>query len=95
MSLTHEDIKKIARLSRIYLDPVEYDGVQQQLSGIFGWIDQLQSVDTAGILPYQDMLDISTHEREDSVIEHDQADLILGNAPEKAHHMFAVNKVVE
>lgn len=95
MSLTHEDIKKIANLSRIRVEPSEYDAVAKQLSGIFGWIDQLQQVKTDGMLPYPDLYAGSTHEREDIVIEHDQADLILKNAPEKAHGMFAVPKVVE
>ncbi len=95
MSLTHEDIKKIANLARIRIDASEYDAVQQQLSGILGWIDQLQQVDTEGVLPYRDLLETSTYEREDCVVEDHQEALILANAPEKAHNMFAVNKVVE
>ncbi|MBX9977677.1 MAG: Asp-tRNA(Asn)/Glu-tRNA(Gln) amidotransferase subunit GatC [Alphaproteobacteria bacterium] len=95
MALTHDDIKKIANLSRIHVEPSEYDTVLAQLSGVFGWIDQLQQVNTEGVLPYRDLLDVSTHERDDIVVEHDQADLILKNAPLSAHNMFAVPKVVE
>lgn len=95
MTLNPSDIKKIANLARIRIEASEYESVLQQLSGIFGWIDQLQQVDTEGILPCRDMCESSTHEREDVVIEHDQADLILQNAPDQAHHMFAVPKVVE
>ncbi len=95
MSLTNEDVKKIAMLSRIRVEASEYEGVAKQLSGIFGWIDQLQQVNTDGVLPYPDLYEGSTYEREDVVIEHDQAELILKNAPEKAHGMFAVPKVVE
>ena len=95
MSLTHDTIKKIATLSRIRIESNEYDAVAKQLSGIFGWIDQLQQVNTEGVLPYPDLYAGSTHEREDVVIEHDQSEMILQNAPEKAHGMFCVPKVVE
>lgn len=95
MALTHEDIKKIALLARIRLEESEYETVQKQLAGIFGWIDQLSSVDTKNVLPYRDLFEISTHEREDVVEVSSMEDMILKNAPEKAHNMFAVPKVVE
>ncbi len=95
MALTHDDIKKIAQLSRIRLEKEEYDTVEQQLSGIFGWIDQLSAVNTEGVAPYRDLFEESTHEREDVVLVSHLEDLILKNAPEKAHNMFAVPKVVE
>jgi aspartyl-tRNA(Asn)/glutamyl-tRNA(Gln) amidotransferase subunit C len=95
MPLIHDDIKKIANLARIRVEPSEYDTVLGQLAGIFGWIDQLQQVNTEGVLPYRDILDVSTYERDDIVVEHDQADLILANAPSSAHNMFTVPKVVE
>ena len=60
-----------------------------------GTTSQLQHVNTEGVVPYRDLLDVSTYEREDVVVEHDQAGLILSNAPDKAHDMFAVHKVIE
>ena len=95
MTLTHDDVKKIANLSRIHLEKDEYDTVQEQLSGILGWIDQLSAVDTRGVVPYRDLLEVSTYEREDIVEVSNLEELILRNAPEKAHNMFAVPKVVE
>lgn len=95
MALTHDDVKKIANLSRIRIEKEEYDAVQAQLSGILGWIDQLAAVDTQGVTPYRDLFEVSTHEREDIVEVSNLEDLVLKNAPEKAHNMFAVPKVVE
>lgn len=95
MNLSPDDIKKISRLSRIHLDPSEFEVVKKQLEGIFDWIDQLQQVNTEGVLPYRDLLDVSTHEREDVIGEHNQEACILKNAPDQAHNMFAVPKVVE
>lgn len=95
MHLSPDVIKKISKLSRIHLEESEYDSVKKQLEGIFDWIDQLQQVHTEGVLPYRDLLDISTHERDDVIGEHDQEACILKNAPDQAHTMFAVPKVVE
>lgn len=95
MSLISHDIKKIASLARIHVEESEYPVVQAQLATIFGWIDQLAAVDTTGVKPYRDLFEISTHEREDVITSGNQQEIILKNAPEKAHTMFAVPKVVE
>lgn len=95
MNLSHGDIKKISKLSRIHLEETEYENVKKQLEGIFGWIDQLQQVNTDGVHPYRDLLEISTRERDDVIGEHEQEKCILENAPDQAHNMFAVPKVVE
>lgn len=95
MTLSHKDIQKISKLSRIHVYEHEYDTIKAQLEGVLDWVDQLQAVDTQGVEPYRDLLTHSTHERADTVIEHDQADAILYNAPDQAHHMFSVPKVVE
>lgn len=95
MNLSNDDIKKIAKLSRIHLEESEFHTVKKQLEGIFGWIDRLQQVNTDGVHPYRDLLEISTRERDDVIGEHDQEKCILKNAPDQAHTMFAVPKVVE
>lgn len=95
MHLSPDVIQKISKLSRIHLEESEYGVVKKQLEGIFDWIDQLQQVNTDGIAPYRDLFEVSTHERDDVIGEHNQETCILGNAPDQAHTMFAVPKVVE
>jgi aspartyl-tRNA(Asn)/glutamyl-tRNA(Gln) amidotransferase subunit C len=95
MSLSNDDIKKIARLARIGISEDEYPKVASQLNSIFGWIDQLQQVNTDNIEPYKYLESDSMPEQKDEVKEGNCVDLIMKNAPEKAHNMFAVPKVVE
>lgn len=95
MTLSHKDIQKISKLARIHVRQDEYDALKAQLEGVLDWVDQLQAVNTDGVAPYRDLLTHSTHERDDTVGEHDQAHAILKNAPDQAHHMFSVPKVVE
>lgn len=95
MGLSQNDIQKIAKLSRIHIQESEYDTIKTQLEHVLKWIDQLQAVNTEAVLPYRDLLTHSTLERPDEVHEHDQANAVLSNAPDAAHHMFSVPKVVE
>lgn len=94
MSLTQQDIKKIAELARIKVDETEINTVAQQLNGIIDWIDQLKNVDTSSVdaIPFTYS---SMPEREDVVTESNQVEAILANAPVSKHHMFVVPKMVE
>jgi len=85
----------VAALSRIKIAEEELSGLSQELSGILHWIDQLAKVDVTGVENYTDYQPQSLSEREDVVTDGNNVDAILANAPEKAHNMFSVPKVVE
>ena len=93
MSLTSSDIAKIAMLSRIKTEPDELAVFGQELSSILHWIDQLEKVDVSSIdsLMSQELMT----ERADEVTDGNKVDAIIANAPESAHNMFTVPKVVE
>lgn len=95
MSLTSEDVAKIARLSRIRLNDQEKENMKEKLNNILHWIEQLQQVDTTNVAAFSDLLDQEMPEREDVVMDGGKLDLLMKNAPESAHGMFAVPKVVE
>lgn len=95
MSLTLEDVKKVSRLSRLKFSPEGLVSMQQQLNGILHWIDQLQQVDTATAEIFTNQQVHPMLERDDVICDGDVVEAVLANAPEKAHNMFAVPKVVE
>ncbi|WP_032113804.1 Asp-tRNA(Asn)/Glu-tRNA(Gln) amidotransferase subunit GatC [Candidatus Paracaedibacter symbiosus] len=95
MSLTLEDVKKVSRLSRLKFSDEGLVAMQQQLNGIVHWIDQLQQVDTNGVEIFSDQQEQQIPERQDVICDGNIVEAILANAPEKAHDMFAVPKVVE
>lgn len=95
MELTAEQVARVAALARIRVDEDELPGIGKELSGIFHWIDQLESVDVTNVEIYSDSYSQSIPEREDVVNDGNCVDAILSNAPEKAHNMFSVPKVVE
>jgi aspartyl-tRNA(Asn)/glutamyl-tRNA(Gln) amidotransferase subunit C len=95
MSLTKEQVAKVARLARIKLSDDELGRMQGEINGILHWIDQLQQVKTDGVENFSDRQGRAMPEREDNVCDGDYVESVLANAPESAHNMFAVPKVVE
>ncbi len=95
MSLTVEQVGQVARLARIRLSPDELSALGQELNGILHWIDQLQQVDTKNVENFSDLDEQSMLEREDIVCDGNCSEAVLANAPDKAHDMFSVPKVVE
>lgn len=95
MSLTRENVAKVAKLARIRLEESELDAMRQEINGILTWIDHLQQVNTDGVEAFSDQQGQQLPERADDVSDGNIVDEILANAPEKSHGMFAVPKVVE
>ena len=95
MSLTPQDIERIAHLARIRVTPADVADVQAQLDGIFKLIDEMQAVNTTGVEPMSHGLDMVLRLREDVVTERNRRDDFLKNAPESADGYFLVPKVIE
>ena len=82
MSLTITDVKKVARLARLALTEQEAATAQTQLQTIFGLIEEMQAVDTSGIIPMSHALDITQRLRADVVTEQNQRELFHSIAPQ-------------
>ncbi|WP_174873495.1 Asp-tRNA(Asn)/Glu-tRNA(Gln) amidotransferase subunit GatC [Vogesella oryzae] len=95
MSLTHEDVARIARLSRIAVTDAEIEAVGKQLNNILGLIEQMQAVNTDGIEPMAHPQDVSLRLREDAVTEPDRREVCQAVAPQVEKGLFLVPKVIE
>ncbi|QDX81739.1 Asp-tRNA(Asn)/Glu-tRNA(Gln) amidotransferase GatCAB subunit C [Denitratisoma sp. DHT3] len=95
MSLTLDEVGRIARLARIELSPAQLETTRDQLNGIFSFIEQLQAVDTAGIEPMAHALDVVQRLRPDVVTETDRRDAFQAVAPETEAGLYLVPKVIE
>ncbi|MDO9008615.1 MAG: Asp-tRNA(Asn)/Glu-tRNA(Gln) amidotransferase subunit GatC, partial [Thiobacillus sp.] len=51
MSLSTDDVKRIARLARIETSDAEAQATQTQLNNIFDLIATMQAIDTRGVAP--------------------------------------------
>jgi aspartyl-tRNA(Asn)/glutamyl-tRNA(Gln) amidotransferase subunit C len=94
VTISINDVAKISKLSCIRLDDAEKVVMQTQLNGIFSWIDQLTQIDVSNV-NLNDFPQAQMHERDDVVTCQNQVKEVTKNAPQIAHDMFAVPKVVE
>jgi len=95
MSLSLTDVKRIAHLARIEVDDEDASAYLQKLSGILGLIEQMQAVDTAGIIPMSHSQDVTQRLREDLVTESNQRELFQSVAPAVENGLYLVPKVIE
>ena len=95
MSLSDDQIRRIARLARIAIQPDETRDVADRLNRILSLIDQMQAVDTAGIEPMSHALDVVQRVRADEVTETDRRELYQSVAPAVEDGLYLVPKVIE
>ena len=81
MALSIEDIKKIAHLARIEISESDATATLTKLTGILGLIEQMQAVNTAGIVPMSHSQDVVQRLREDIVTKTNQRELFQKVAP--------------
>ncbi|MBI3140538.1 MAG: Asp-tRNA(Asn)/Glu-tRNA(Gln) amidotransferase subunit GatC [Rhodocyclales bacterium] len=95
MSLSLDQVRRIAHLARIELAPGEAEQTRDQLNGIFTLIEQMQAVDTAGVAPMAHARDVAQRLREDRVTETDRREAFQQVAPEVEAGLYLVPKVIE
>ncbi|MEJ8675310.1 Asp-tRNA(Asn)/Glu-tRNA(Gln) amidotransferase subunit GatC [Chromobacterium amazonense] len=95
MSLTHQDVARIAKLARIDVSEAEIAATADQLNNIFGLIEKMQGVNTDGIEPMAHPQDVSLRLRDDVVTETNQRQRFQAVAPQVEKGLFLVPKVIE
>ena len=95
MSLTIDDVKKVARLARLEVGEQEAQTAHAQLTNIFGLIAEMQAVDTSGIEPMSHAQDVTQRLREDTVTENNQRELFQSIAPQVEAGLYLVPQVIE
>ena len=95
MSLTLEQVQRIAHLARIELSAAESETTMSQLNDIFAVIEQMQAVDTRGVEPMAHAQDLAQRLRDDRVTEADQRAAFQQVAPEVEAGLYLVPKVIE
>ena len=95
MSLTPDDVRRLARLARIEIEAEESHAVLDRLNRVLGLIDEMRRVDTQGIEPMSHAVDVSQRLRPDEVRETDRRDAYQSVAPATQDGLYLVPKVIE
>jgi aspartyl-tRNA(Asn)/glutamyl-tRNA(Gln) amidotransferase subunit C len=95
MSLTADQIRQVAHLARLELQPGLVDQYARELSNILEMVGTLARADTAGAEPMAHPLDMSQRLRPDAVTEPNRREDLQAHAPSVKHGLYIVPKVIE
>ena len=95
MKISREEVLHIARLARVALTEDEITRYSDQLSRLLDHFEVLQQVDTEGVPPTAQSIDLRGVMREDAVRPSLPADDVLANAPHREEDSFRVKPVLE
>ena len=95
MSLTLNDVEKIAKLSRLTLSDDEKNSTLEKLNAVFELVEKMQTGNTDGVDPMAHPHEVALRLREDTVTESDHATEYLAVAPEVRNRMYIVPHVIE
>jgi aspartyl-tRNA(Asn)/glutamyl-tRNA(Gln) amidotransferase subunit C len=95
MSLSTDDVRRIAHLARLGVTDEEVERTRNQLNDFFSMIEAMRAVDTTGIEPMAHAVDVVQRLREDKVIEPNRRDLFQSLAPQVENGLYLVPKVIE
>ena len=84
MSLSDDQVRRLARLARLAIRPEESAAVLERLNRVLTLVEEMRRVDTAGIEPMSHALDLVQPLRVDSVTE-----------PGAEERLYLVPKVIE
>lgn len=95
MSLTLEQVRRVADLARIEVSDAEANATLGHLNGIFTLIEAMQAVDTRGVEPMAHAQDVAQRLRADEVTEVDRRDAFQAIAPDTEKGLYLVPQVME
>lgn len=93
--ILRDDVLHLAQLSSLQLADDEVDALQQDLSNIVGYIEQLAELDTTGVEPTYQVTGLANIWRQDEVDQSGTVrDQLLALAPEQQNNSVKVPKVL-
>jgi len=99
MSLSDDQVRRLARLARLAVQPGEFAAVVERLNRVLALVDEMRRVETAGVEPMAHALEshlaLGQRLRPDAVTEPDRRDLYQSVAPAVDGGLYLVPKVIE
>ncbi len=93
--LSRDDILNLARLARISLTDEEVTEFAGEFSEILKYVEQLNSVNTAGLIPTSQVTGLVNVTRPDDVIDYGyDAEALLCNVPSKQNDLIKVKRMI-
>ena len=95
MSIDKNQVKKVAKLSRISLEESKLESLSKDLASILNFVEQLNKLNTNEINPLTSVVHKTLEFRNDVINDGKIKNEILKNSPSKNEDFFIVPKVIE
>lgn len=95
MEINDKVIDYVAALAKLELNEEEKEGAKKDLGNILAYMEIMNELDTDGIEPMSHAFPLHNVFREDVVVNGDDRDNLLQNAPQRKDGCFVVPKTVE
>lgn len=92
--LTDDEVRHVAKLSRLRLGDAEIHAYAEQLSNVLAYVSKLSELDVDGVEPMAHGADVTNVMREDVPETGLSVDIALHNAPDQWPPFFKVPKVL-
>jgi len=95
MSLTADDVNKIAYLARLGIDKQDIEAYAKDLSGMLDLVAKMSNINTDDVAPMAHPLDQEQRLRTDQVTETNQREAFQTIAPQVEAGLYLVPQVIE
>jgi aspartyl-tRNA(Asn)/glutamyl-tRNA(Gln) amidotransferase subunit C len=95
MAIESSDIAKLAKLARIEINDAAAQEAAKSISEVLALVDQLQAINTDGVLPMAHPLDAVQKLRPDVITETNQREAFQSIAPATEAGLYLVPQVIE
>jgi aspartyl-tRNA(Asn)/glutamyl-tRNA(Gln) amidotransferase subunit C len=95
MSVTKEEVLKIAELAKLKIPENKIEKYTEDLNSILSYMEKLNEIDTSDVEPLLHPLEGSNVFREDELRPSINTENALKNAPERTDAYFKVPKVIK
>ena len=93
--ISDETIEYVGILAKLELSEEEKEQAKKDMGSMLDYIDKLNELDTSNVEPMSHVFPVHNVFREDVVVNGDDSENILKNAPEEKDGSFSVPKTVD
>lgn len=93
--ITDETIEYVGILAKLELSPEEKEQAKKDMANMLDYIDMLNELDTEGVEPMSHVFPVNNVFREDVVVNGDDRENMLANAPEQKDGCYKVPKTFD
>ena len=90
-----EQVRKVAHLARLDLEPGEEEQFTTQLNSILEYVEQLNELDTDDVPPTTRAIEVSNINRPDTLEVFGDREELLSNAPDREDDFIKVPKIMD